>query len=369
MSSAEQGTPASCPECGAPVGPDDNFCEACRAELRPAKVSGDRRGTAAACPSCPESAISPEGYCETCGRRVPSGDDHAEIDLGLVAGVTDRGLRHQRNEDAMALATARMAGGPVALAVVCDGVSTSSRADEASKAAAQAAMDVLLGAVRTGDVLGSAAQRAFEAAQQALLALAADRGVPGNAPSATFAAAIVTSQEVTVCWLGDSRVYWLAAADESGGDGSGNESAARQLTKDDSVAQELIARGLPEADALASPAGHIVTGWIGADLSDAQPHVTTFAPVGEGVVLLCSDGLWNYEQDAAGLAGRALPAALTDPLGTAGDLVRFAIDAGGSDNITVVLIPFPPRPDAGTAAGPGQPEEAGGQEAELGETP
>jgi len=299
---------------------------------------------------------------------VPSGDDHAEIDLGLVAGVTDRGLRHHRNEDAMALATARVSGGPVALAVVCDGVSTSSRADEASKAAAQAAMDVLLGAVRTGDVLGDAAQRAFEAAQQALLGLAADRGMPGNAPSATFAAAIVTDQEVTVCWLGDSRVYWLAAADESGADGSGGESAARQLTRDDSVAQELIARGLPEADALASPAGHVVTGWIGADLSDAQPHVTTFAPAGEGVVLLCSDGLWNYEQDAAGLAGRALPAALTDPLGTAGDLVRFAIDAGGSDNITVVLIPFPPRPDAGSPAGASQREGAGEQETQLGES-
>ena len=84
--------------------------------------------------------------------------------------------------------------------------------------------------------------------------------------------------------------------------------------------------------------------------------MTTFAPAGEGVVLLCSDGLWNYEQDASALAGRALPAALTDPLGAAGELVRFAIDAGGSDNITVVVIPFPPRPDSGSPAGPGQPE-------------
>jgi serine/threonine protein phosphatase PrpC len=313
--------------------------------------------------------VTPEGYCETCGRKVPAGDDHAEIDLGLVAGVTDRGLRHHRNEDAMALATARMPGGPVALAVLCDGVSTSSRADEASKAAAQAAMGVLLGAVRTGDDLGDASQRAFEAAQQALLALAAEGGMPGNAPSATFAAAIVTEREVTVCWLGDSRVYWLAAGDGSGGDVSGNGSATRQLTRDDSVAQELISRGLPEADALASPAGHVVTGWIGADLSDAQPHVTTFSPAGEGAVLLCSDGLWNYEQDVARLADRALPAALTDPIGAAGDLVRFAIDAGGSDNITVVLIPFPPRPDAGPPAGPGQPEASGEQETELGETP
>jgi serine/threonine protein phosphatase PrpC len=37
-----------------------------------------------------------------------------------------------------------------------------------------------------------------------------------------------------------------------------------------------------------------------------------------------------------------LPGALTDPLGTAVTLVKFALQAGGADNITVVLAPFPP---------------------------
>jgi serine/threonine protein phosphatase PrpC len=37
-----------------------------------------------------------------------------------------------------------------------------------------------------------------------------------------------------------------------------------------------------------------------------------------------------------------MPAAQDDPLGSARSLVQFAIDAGGRDNITVVLIPFPP---------------------------
>ena len=37
-----------------------------------------------------------------------------------------------------------------------------------------------------------------------------------------------------------------------------------------------------------------------------------------------------------------LAAALSDPLGTAASLVKFALDAGGVDNITAVLIPFPP---------------------------
>jgi len=102
----------------------------------------------------------------------------------------------------------------------------------------------------------------------------------------------------------------------------------------------------------------VVTGWLGADMSGAKPHVATFAPDGAGVVLLCSDGLWNYEQDAAALAARALPAAQTDPLTVAGELVTFAIEAGGSDNITVVLVPFPPKAD------PDQPA-VNGADAEL----
>ena len=62
---------------------------------------------------------------------------------------------------------------------------------------------------------------------------------------------------------------------------------------------------------------------------------------GNGVLLVCSDGLWNYAPEAADLVGLALPKALNDPLGAAVDMVQFAVDAGGADNITVVLIPYP----------------------------
>jgi serine/threonine protein phosphatase PrpC len=145
----------------------------------------------------------------------------------------------------------------------------------------------------------------------------------------------------TVCWVGDSRAYWLAA---------GPGSASQQLTTDDSMAEELVAAGLlSEADALTSPHGHVVTRWIGSDFSDAAPHVVRFEPPGPGALLLCSDGLWNYQPEAAGLAELALPAALTDPLGTAHALVSFALAAGGGDNVTAVLAPFPP---AQSPAGP-----------------
>ena len=289
--------------------------------------------TATECAVCHAGRITAEGYCGSCGRKVPSGRDHLELDLGALAGVTDKGLRHARNEDAMALATAESAGGPAVLAVVCDGVSSSRRPDEASLAAVQAAARALLAGVRAGEDLAETSQAAVAAAQRALADL--DEPGPGDAPSATFVSAVMTTEEVTLCWLGDSRAYWL---------GSGTGAGAKRLTHDDSLAGEMVAAGLvSEAAAMALPGAHVVTGWVGADSPGGPPHVATFTPPGPGVLLLCSDGLWNYQPEAAGLAGLALPGALTDPLGAAAALVTFALAAGGADNITVVLAPFPPR--------------------------
>src|ERR1700683_3699677 len=99
--------------------------------------------------------------------NVPPTPDHAEVDLGTAAGVTDRGLRHARNEDALALASEQTPDGLVVVAVVCDGVSSSPRPDEASDAAAQAALPVLLEAVQTGGGRGPAAPASVGAAREA----------------------------------------------------------------------------------------------------------------------------------------------------------------------------------------------------------
>jgi serine/threonine protein phosphatase PrpC len=352
-----------CPCCGWPAGPDDNFCEACRTDLRqpPAAgdfeppprrpyqepgaepdaiqtlVSGDGDQCATSCRYCPSAEVSADGYCESCGRKLPAETDHVEFDLGLLAGVTDRGLRHSRNEDALALAIVRLADGPVAVAAVCDGVSSSPRPHDASRAAAQALVQVTTERLRAGEDPGAASARAVECAQDAVAAL-----VPPEAdtPAATFVSAVLTSEAVTLCWLGDSRGYWL---------GTGPGPVAERLTADDSVAAEMVAAGLvSESEALVLPQAHVVTRWIGADLGEAGPHVARFEPPGPGVLLLCSDGLWNYQPDAAELARMVMPAAVADPLAAAARLVEFAIEAGGADNITAVLAPFPlafpPRP-------------------------
>jgi serine/threonine protein phosphatase PrpC len=280
--------------------------------------------------------------------------DHQEIDLGLIAGVTDRGLRHRQNEDAMELAVVPAADGPVLVAVVCDGVSTSIRPAEASLAAARAAAPVLRTAAQDGTDLTEASSAAVRSAEDAVASLAES---PGGVGSATFVSAVITGSAATLCWLGDSRAYWLGApvttASGSAASGSADPGApdpgapaaetAQRLTRDDSLAEEMVAAGLLPADeALSSPHAHVVTRWVGADPGEATPHVVTFEPPGPGVLMLCSDGLWNYQPDAGKLAELALPAALTDPLAAAQALVTFAIEAGGRDNITAILAPFPP---------------------------
>src|SRR2546428_4318998 len=123
----------------------------------------------------------------------PSSRDHAEVDLGPAAGVSDRGLRHHRNEDAMALAAEQARDGPAVLAVVCDGVSSSARPDAAAQAAAQAALPVLVAAVHAGEDLAVASPASVAAARRAVAAL---QGPTGDTSATTLVSPAASGYEV-----------------------------------------------------------------------------------------------------------------------------------------------------------------------------
>jgi serine/threonine protein phosphatase PrpC len=283
------------------------------------------------CPICREPAAAvTDRFCELCGARLhpPSADvaDRVEVDLDGLAGVSDRGHVHLRNEDAMALGRRPEDGSATTLAaVVCDGVSTVRRPELAAHTAATVALDALL--ARGADVSGMTA--AVAAAADAVARLAP--GVP-DAPSCTLVAAAVdtATATITVGWVGDSRAYWLA----ENGD-------ARLLTADHSWAAEMVGAGiLDAASAMRDPRAHAITRWLGGG-NVPEPGVTTLSPAGPGVLLLCTDGLWNYEPEAVDLAALALPVlSLAGPRAAADALTAHALDAGGRDNITVVCIPI-----------------------------
>ena len=156
------------------------------------------------------------------------------------------------------------------------------------------------------------------------------------APSCTYTAATVVPTampdvEITVGNVGDSRVYWLPEP----------PAQAQQLTVDDSVAQELITAGVP-ADSEAVQAGaHTLTRWLGADAEPTavvgleRAHASP--PPDRGLLLMCTDGLWNYLPDADDIARFCIGA---DADAAARALVEYALAAGGQDNITVVVIPI-----------------------------
>ncbi|NXY98182.1 serine/threonine-protein phosphatase [Streptomyces sp. BR123] len=286
-----------------------------------------------------------DGYCEHCGHAQPRERDHVEEALGSVAAVSDRGLRHHRNEDSFAVAATALPDGSTAtVAVVCDGVSSASRPDDASAAAAAAANEALLDALPRGTHPQEAMHGAILAAAASVTALAPE--VPGaqNAPACTLVGAVVCGGLLTVGWVGDSRAYWVP---------DDRSALPRRLTEDDSWAAQMVAAGLMgEAEAYADVRAHAITGWLGADAYDLEPHTATFKPDHGGVVVVCTDGLWNYAESALEMA-RVLPAdAACRPLHSAQVLVGHALDGGGHDNITVAVVPFAAPPGGEPEAGP-----------------
>ncbi|MFI9598285.1 PP2C family serine/threonine-protein phosphatase [Streptomyces sp. NPDC052043] len=304
---------------------------------------------AATCVACRAGRVDSDGYCENCGHAQPRERDHMEEESGPIAAVSDRGLRHHRNEDAFALGRTTLPdGSPALAAVVCDGVSSATRPDEASLAASRTASESLLAALPRGTHPQQAMHDAIVAAAQAVDALAGQPAPAGrhsahqNAPACTFVGAVVTPGLLVVGWVGDSRAYWVPVD---------RTAPPARLTEDDSWAAQMVSAGLmSEAEAYADQRAHAITGWLGADAYELEPHTASFKPDRPGVVVVCSDGLWNYAETAQEMADAVPLDAAVRPLHSARVLVGHALDGGGHDNVTVAVLPFPAAPQGAGSA-------------------
>jgi PPM family protein phosphatase len=334
---AQQGPVVVCTACGEPGFADESYCEACGAPLPagPLPAPSPAHLTVPAAPPAPPAPPSPpygQPAATPAGWGAPANPhpERREIVDGPAAAVTDRGVTHWRNEDAVGLRWVPGGQGRPSgfVMVVCDGVSLSQEPHLVSQAAVDTALLVLSGAVSAGGDLDAAMIEATAAAQRAAAAMPYDPALELGPGACTFVAVAVRGNRATFASVGDSRAYWVEAT------------GVYQVGQDDSLAAELVASGgYTHRQAMATQGAHALTKWLGVDSIDSQPTLTSVELPGPGLVILASDGLWNYAPEAADLAQLIGPVGAEGPLDLARRLADFAEASGGRDNITVAVGP------------------------------
>jgi PPM family protein phosphatase len=283
-----------------------------------------------ACPSCGAECELIDQFCERCGGVLASARAAArmrlEIDRAGLAAVSDVGHVHRTNEDAVCVD--EFDGGFVA--VVADGVSSSSRADIAAIVAVRSVVE--FARTHDGDAAG-VVSAAIVSAARAVDALSRAVDHHDAPPSCTIVAAVRRGPETVVGWAGDSRAYWLDSA------------GAHLLTTDHSWVQEQMDAGCSPVDAMADSRAHAITRWLGAD-GDGEFSSVVLAASGRGRLVLCSDGLWNMLDDEA-IGEVAAAAGAVSALDAARVLVDAALARGGLDNVTVAIVDHPGSSEEG----------------------
>lgn len=213
--------------------------------------------------------------------------------------------------------------------LVADGVGGSVDGSEASRLATIAISEYFASTMRCWHAAGSASEEEFTSALSAA-ALEAHRRVKeqsaiqfdGRVMATTLSVGIVVWPWLYVVQVGDSRCYHY------------EQGTLRQLTRDQTIAQELIDRGaLTRERAQQSPLQHVLASAIGAE--EAMPEVTRLQISARGnITLVCSDGLTKHVTDAE-IAEQCRTMTSSKQLCEA--LLAMALERGGTDNVTIVV--------------------------------
>jgi len=240
-----------------------------------------------------------------------------------AAGMTDVGRVRERNEDAYLVDT------PHGLFIVADGLGGHSAGDRA----AQMATSFLPGIIHSklgvapepsssgdsmiGDLLGKSVEELSR-----LIRETGNSQIECKGMGTTVVAALITARHLHIASMGDSRGYLLRGG------------RMRQITEDHSIVSLLLRHGeITQQEAETHPAIGRLSRFAGMD-SDVTATTKTIELEAHDRILLCTDGLWGMLPDHVLL--RILSSG-DAPEKACSDLLAAANEAGGSDNLTVVL--------------------------------
>jgi protein phosphatase len=223
--------------------------------------------------------------------------------------------------------------------LVADGVGGTSAGGEASQLAVEAIMGYVTSTLRCYHLAGAGDdEEFFEALRTAVgeadavvrdeAAGRKEAGRESKTMATTLTLAIAVWPWLYVVQVGDSRCYYFW------------DGALRQVTRDQTMAQDLVDRGALSPDHLASsPFSNVLASAIGGP--EPVPEVTRLDIRHRGcVVLLCSDGLTKHVTDAEIAAQLG---AMQSAEQVCRSLLDLALERGGSDNITILVGRAPLR--------------------------
>jgi serine/threonine protein phosphatase PrpC len=178
-----------------------------------------------------------------------------------------------------------------------------------------------VGADSSGN-FGEALLAALHKANKIILAQGQEEEYLGMGTTVTTA--LIADGRLWIAHIGDSRAYLCRAGQ------------VRQLTQDHSLVNELVQQGeLTLEEAQNHPRRHVLTRALGVN---EQPEIDLMQlPVQEGdLLLLCTDGLYN--QLKAGELEQILAQQEDSLQVKVENLVNLALERGGHDNITAILV-------------------------------
>ncbi|MDO4567298.1 MAG: Stp1/IreP family PP2C-type Ser/Thr phosphatase [Oscillospiraceae bacterium] len=237
-----------------------------------------------------------------------------------ISACTDSGCRHDENED---FYRAGRLADDTHWVVLCDGMGGVADGGRASAMAVQFLQkeileksDSLSSPEEVRDFMLEAAARAnsyiYEHSKQG----------EASAMGTTLVMAIVRGNLAQIVHAGDSRAYLIS------------KTAVKRLTRDHSIVQELLDTGkITLEQAVNHPNKNIITSALGVDAETKIDYDECRLAKGE-VLMLCSDGLSNMvsDEDMAQIIRE------NEFYESSEKLIRRAVEAGGFDNITAVLL-------------------------------
>ena len=239
----------------------------------------------------------------------------------IVAAKTDIGKMRSENQDRYRV---NQISDDTAIAVVCDGMGGTHGGGLASEMASNVVYERLYLSYREG-MEPRTVKNLMVSAVTAANTVVYDKSredAENHGMGTTCVAALVHSGAVSVASVGDSRAYIL------------DSSGIRQITNDHTVVQYLKAHGIIDDGEMQSHRmKNVITRAVGVEEKIDVDYFELYAEKGS-TLLICTDGLTNYITDEL----MYTMAYKTAPEQAVADLVNYANQGGGKDNITVALI-------------------------------